>query len=51
MEKIYLIDIDSFTNFMVKQEDALAILDTIHIKTIEIFEKCIDDKLRREMSD
>lgn len=50
-EKMFLIDIDGFTNSMVEQEDALDILDTIHEKNIEIFEKCIDDKLRREMDE
>ena len=51
MEKIYLIDIDGFTNSMVEQEDALDILNTIHEKNIEVFEKCIDDELRREMDE
>ena len=51
MEKIYLIDIDGFTNSMVEQEDVIKILDTIHEKNIAIFENCIDDELRREMDE
>lgn len=51
MEKIYLIDIDGFTNSMVEQDDAIKILDIIHEKDIEIFEKCIEDELRREMNE
>ena len=51
MEKIFLIDIDGFTNSMVEQEDVIKILDTIHEKNIAIFENCIDDELRREMDE
>lgn len=51
MEKIYLIDIDGYTNSMVEQESAIQILDTIHDKNIEIFEKCIGDNLRRDMDE
>lgn len=50
MEKIFLIDIDGFTNSMVEQEDVEKILETIHEKSISIFENCIDDKLRNEMN-
>ena len=50
MEKIFLIDIDGFTNSMVEQEDIEKILETIHEKSISIFENCIDDKLRNEMN-
>jgi len=51
MEKIFLIDIDGFTNSVVEQEDVLKILDIIHEKNIEIFENCIDDKLRWDMDE
>lgn len=51
MEKIFLIDIDGFTNSMVEQEDVIKVLDTIHEKNIAIFENCIDDELRREMAE
>jgi len=51
MEKIYLIDIDGFTNSMVDQDDVIEVLDTIHEKNIEVFEKCIEDELRREMDE
>lgn|GEM_PF-4628523 len=51
MEKIYLIDIDCYTNSLVEQEDAISILTEIHYKNIEVFEKCIDDKLRGDMDD
>ena len=45
MEKIFLIDIDGFTNYMIELEDVLNVLDIIHEKNIEIFENCIEDKL------
>ena len=51
MEKIYLIDIDGYTNSLVEQEDAINILTEIHDKNIEVFEKCIDDKLRGDMDE
>ena len=51
MEKIFLIDIDGFTNSMIELEDVINVLDTIHEKNIEIFENCIEDKLRSEMNE
>lgn len=51
MEKVFLIDIDGFTNSTVEQPDVMNILDIIHQKNTLIFEKCIDDKLRREMNE
>jgi len=51
MEKIFLIDIDGFTNSMIEQDDVIEVLDIIHDKNIEIFENIIDNKLRREMDE
>lgn len=51
MEKIYLIDIDGYTNSLIEQEDAISILTTLHDKNIEVFENCIDDKLRGDMNE
>ena len=51
MEKIYLIDIDGFTNTMIEHVDAMDILNIIHDKNIEIFEKCIGDALRGDMDE
>ena len=51
VEKLYIIDIDGYTNSLVEQEDAIDILKLIHDKNVEIFEKCIDDKLRSDMNE
>ena len=51
VEKIYLIDIDIYTNALVEQEDVIEKLDIIHEKSIEVFERCIDDELRRDMNE
>lgn len=41
MEKIYLIDIDGYTNSLVEQEDAISILTEIHYKNL----KCLKNVL------
>lgn len=51
MEKIYLIDIDGYSNSLVEQDDAIDVLTKIHDKNIEIFEKCIEDNLRSDMDE
>lgn len=48
-EKVYLIDIDVFSYRKVNADKAIDILDAIHEQDIELFEMCIDNKLRKEM--
>lgn len=51
MEKVYLIDIDGYTDSLVEYNCAMEILDLIHDKNIMVFEKCICDKLRGDMNE
>lgn len=51
IEKIFLIDIDGYSNSLVEQEDAISVLTKIHDENIKVFEKCIGDKLRSVMNE
>ena len=51
VEKIFLVDIDCFTNSLVEEDEVMKILNVIHEKNIQIFEKCIEGELRRKMNE